>query len=251
MLLLHGFPDSSRLWRHQVRALVDAGFRAIAPDLRGFGDSDRPADVDAYGIRHSVADMLAVLDALEVERAHVVAHDWGAAVGWGSRRYAGERVDRFAVLSVGHPNALRRPSLEQREKGWYQLLFQFEGIAEELLMRDDWELLREWTRGDGDLERYIADLSRPGALTAALNWYRASMAPADELRERPPFPSVAADTLGLWSDRDHYLVEEGMTGSEQYVIGEWRYERIEGASHWMQLDAPERVNELLLEWFRA
>src|SRR5829696_4415972 len=117
VLLLHGFPDSSQLWRHQIRALVDAGYRAIAPDLRGFGDSDRPQEVAAYGVRHSVTDMLAVLDALEIER---------------------ERVDRFAVLSVGHPNALRRPTIEQRERGWYQLLFQFEEVAEELLMRDDW-----------------------------------------------------------------------------------------------------------------
>jgi pimeloyl-ACP methyl ester carboxylesterase len=249
VLLLHGFPDSSHLWRHQVRALVDAGYRAIAPDLRGFGDSDRPAEVGAYGVRHSVADMVAVLDALEVERTHVVAHDWGAAVGWGLAGFVSERVARFAVLSVGHPNALRRPTIEQRERGWYQLLFQFEGVAEELLMRDDWRLFREWTRGDGDVERAIAGLARPGALTAALNWYRASAAPASELRERPAFPSVAADTLGLWSDRDHYLVEAGMTGSGEYVVGEWRYERIEGASHWMQLDAPERVNALLLDWF--
>ena len=249
VLLLHGFPDSSYVWRHQIRALVDAGYRAIAPDLRGFGDSDRPLDIKAYGVRHSVADVLAVLDTLEVERAHVVAHDWGASVGWALAGFAAERVERFAVLSVGHPNALRTPSMEQREKGWYQLLFQFPDVAEQLLMREDWRLLREWTRGDGDVERAIADLARPGALTAALNWYRASARPDHELRERPPFPSVAADTLGLWSDRDHYLVEEGMTGSEEYVVGEWRYERIEGASHWMQLDAPERVNELLLDWF--
>jgi len=248
VLLIHGFPDSSHLWRHQVRALVDAGYRAIAPDLRGFGDSDRPSDVRAYGVRHSVADMLAVLDALEVERAHVVAHDWGASVGWALAGFEGERVERFVVLSAGHPNSLRRPSLEQRERGWYQLLFQFEGVAEELLMRDDWRLLREWTRGDGDVERNVAALSRPGALTAALNWYRASARPDQELRERPPFPSVAAATLGLWSDCDHYLVEDGMRGSGEYVAGEWRYERVAGASHWMQLDAPERVNELLLEW---
>jgi pimeloyl-ACP methyl ester carboxylesterase len=249
VLLIHGFPDSSHLWRHQVRALVDAGYRAIAPDLRGFGESDRPLEVEAYGVGKSVADMLAVLDALEVERAHVVAHDWGGAVGWALAAYAGERVDRFAILSVGHPNALRRPSIEQRERSWYPLLFQFEGTAEELLRHDDWRLFREWSRGDGDTERYLADLARPGALTAALNWYRASWHPDAELRERRPFPSVAADTLALWSDRDHYLVEEQLTASAEYVDGEWRYERIEGASHWMQLDAPERVNALLLEWF--
>ena len=250
VLLLHGFPDSSSLWRHQVEALVGAGYRAIAPDLRGFGDSDRPLEVGAYGVRRSVNDMLAVLDALEVERAHVVAHDWGAAVGWALAGFAGERVGRFAVLSVGHPNALRRPTIEQRERSWYPLLFQFEGTAEQLLMHDDWRLFREWTRGDGDTERAVADLSRPGALTAALNWYRASWRPDAELREGS-LPSVAADTLGIWSDGDHYLVEEQMTASAEYVVGEWRYERIEGASHWMQLDAAERVNALLLEWFTA
>jgi pimeloyl-ACP methyl ester carboxylesterase len=251
VLLIHGFPDSSHLWRHQVAALTAAGYRAIAPDLRGFGDSDRPREVSAYRVRHSVADMVAVLDALEIERAHVVAHDWGATVGWALAAHAAERVDRFVVLSVGHPNALRRPTIEQRERAWYPLLFQFEGTAEELLMRDDWRLLRQWTRGAGDVERAIDDFSRPGALTAGLNWYRANSRPESELRERPPFPSVAADTLGLWSDGDAYLVEEQMTGSAEYVVGEWRYERIDDASHWMQLDQPDRVNELILDWLRG
>jgi pimeloyl-ACP methyl ester carboxylesterase len=247
VVLLHGFPDSSRLWRHQVHALVRAGMRAIAPDLRGFGESDRPERVEDYRIGRSVADVLAVLDTLEIERAQVVAHDWGAAVGWALAAFAPERVERLAVLSVGHPNAMREPTMQAREKAWYRLLFQFDA-AEALLMRDDWKLLRAWLRGNGDVEHYLADLARPGALTAGLNWYRANLAPERELEPRRPFPSVPAATLGLWSSGDHYLVEETVVRSGEHVTGPWRYERIDGASHWMQLDAPDRVNELLLEF---
>jgi pimeloyl-ACP methyl ester carboxylesterase len=248
VLLLHGFPDSHRLWRHQVPVLAGAGMRVIAPDLRGFGDSDRPAAVEDYGIAHTIADLVAVLDALDVPRAHVVGHDWGAGVAWAFAAFVPERVDRLVTLSVGHPEALRSPSLEQREKAWYQLLFQFEGVAEELLRRDGWALLRAWLRGDGDVERYLDELDRPGALTAALNWYRAALHPRRELDPRRPFPRVAAPTLGVWSSGDNYLVEEGMLRSADHVSGPWRYERIEGPSHWMQLDAPERVNELLLDF---
>ena len=248
VLLLHGFPDSSFLWRHQVPALVGAGFRVVAPDLRGFGESDRPEGVEAYAIRRSLADLLAVLDALGIERSHVVGHDYGAGLAWVMAGLAPERVARLVVLSVGHPNAMREPSIEQRERFWYQLLFLFEGVAEELLARDDWKLLREFTRGAGDQERWRADLSRPGALTAALNWYRANAQPERELAARRPFPSVAAPTLGMWSSGDRYLLEEGMVASAAHVTAEWRYERIEGTSHWLQLDAPERVNELLLEF---
>lgn len=248
VLLLHGFPDSSHLWRHQVPALVGAGMRAIAPDLRGFGDSDRPDDVDAYSVGRSVSDLVAILDQLEVDRAHVVGHDWGAGVAWALAAFVPARVDRLVVMSVGHPNALRQPSLEQREKGWYQLLYQFPGVAEELVSRDDWKLFREMLRGAGDGERYVADLARPGALTAALNWYRANATPAQELERTRPFPAVAAPTMGLWSSGDNYLTEESMLGSAEHVTGPWRYERIEGASHWLQLDVPDRVNELLLEF---
>jgi pimeloyl-ACP methyl ester carboxylesterase len=248
VVLLHGFPDSSHLWRHQVPALVDSGMRMIAPDLRGFGESDKPAAVDEYAVSRSVADVLALLDGMGIERADVVGHDWGAVVAWVLAASAPARVERLVAMSVGHPNALRPRSLEQREKGWYQLLFQFAGTAEELLRRDDWKLLRELLRGDGDIERYVADLSRPGALTAALSWYRANLAPERELEPRTPLPAVAAPTLGLWSSGDNYLTEEGMLRSAEHVTGPWRYERIEGASHWMQLDAPARINELLREF---
>jgi pimeloyl-ACP methyl ester carboxylesterase len=248
VLLLHGFPDSSQLWRHQIPALVDAGMRAIAPDLRGFGESERPEGVEEYAIARSVADMVAVLDALDVERAHVVGHDWGAGLAWALAAYVPARVESLVAMSVGHPNTLRRPSIEQREKGWYQLLFQFTGVAEALIRRDDWELFRELLGDAQDRGRYIADLSRPGALTAALNWYRANATPEQELRRMRPFPAVDVPAMGIWSSGDAYLTEEGMLGSGDHVTGPWRYERIEDAGHWLPLDAPARVNNLLLDF---
>jgi pimeloyl-ACP methyl ester carboxylesterase len=247
VLLVHGFPDSSHLWRHQVEALTGAGLRAIAPDMRGFGASDRPESVEDYRLTRAVADLVAVLDTLELRTVKLVGHDWGAGVAWVFAALHADRVERLVAMSVGHP-AAQRHAIEDREKAWYTLLFQFEGVAEELLMRDDWKLLREWLRDDGDVERYIADLSRPGALTAGLNWYRASLHPARQLELRPQLPPVRAPTLGLWSTGDHYLNEAPMLHSAEHVTGPWRYERIEGASHWLQLDARERVNRLLLEF---
>jgi pimeloyl-ACP methyl ester carboxylesterase len=150
-------------------------------------------------------------------------------VGCLHRQLVGKhRAKRLVVMSVGHPNTLHNQTIEQREKAWYQLLFQFPSVAEELLSRDDWKLFREWSRGDGDLERYLADLSRPGALTAGLNWYRASANPRVELGSRRLFPSVSAPTLALWSSRDPYVTEDGMLRSAEHVTGAWRYERIEG-----------------------
>lgn len=248
VLLLHGFPDSSHLWRHQIPVLVGAGMRAVAPDLRGFGESDKPEQVEEYAIARSVADMVAVLDALGIERAHVVGHDWGAGLAWALAAYVPARVERLVVMSVGHPNTLRRPSIGQREKAWYQLLFQFTGVAEALIQRDDWKLFLEMFGSARDRDRYIRDLSRPGALTAALNWYRANATPEQELERTRPFPAVAMPTMGIWSSGDNHLLEEGMLGSGEHVTGLWRYERIEGAGHWLQLDAPDRVNKLLLDF---
>ena len=177
MLLLHGFPDSSRLWREQIPALNAAGLRTVAPDLRGFGESDRPQDVEAYSVGRSVGDIVAVLDGLGIERAHVVGHDWGAGVAWALALLVPERVDKLVVMSVGHPATFARPPLAQREKSWYMLFFQFPE-AEALLERDDWALMREWAATHPDLERVFADLQRPGALTAALELVPRERAPA-------------------------------------------------------------------------
>jgi pimeloyl-ACP methyl ester carboxylesterase len=246
VLLVHGFPDSRAVWRHQVGPLAEAGFRVIVPDLRGFGASERPVGVEHYRVTLLVDDLLELLDD---EPAHVVGHDWGAGIAWVLAALHPDRVRSLAALSVGHPNASRPRSLESREKAWYQLLFQFEE-AEELLLRDDARLLREWLADAPDLERAIEDLRRPGALTAGLGLYRANLHPRGELEDRA-LPPVNAPTLGVWSTGDRYLTEAAMERSGEHVTGPWRYERIEGASHWLQLDAPDRVNRLLLEHLRS
>jgi pimeloyl-ACP methyl ester carboxylesterase len=248
VLLLHGFPDSSHVWRYQVPALAGAGLRVLAPDLRGFGESDRPERVDDYRMRHLVADVVALVDGLGVEKVRVVGHDWGAALAWVFAATVPDRVERLVAMSVGNPNTHRTRSIEQRQKSWYMLLFQFHDVAERLITRDDWKLFREFLGGAGDQEQYLRDLSRPGALTAALNWYRANLAPEIELKTASTLPPVAAPTLGLWSSGDAYLTEDQMLASTDHVSGTWRYVRVEGASHWMQLDAREQINDLLVEF---
>ncbi|HYZ57696.1 MAG TPA: alpha/beta hydrolase [Streptosporangiaceae bacterium] len=245
VVLLHGWPDSARLWRHQIPFLTARGFRVIAPDMRGFGRSDRPDGVAAYALRNAVVDVTGILDALGIEAAHVVGHDFGAAVAWLTAMFVPDRVRKLVIISVPHPLAPR--TIRQDEMAWYQLFFQFTDIAEATIRHDDWAWLRRFSHGDGDLDQAIADLSRPGALTASLNWYRANLAP--RMPGPPPqLPPVLAPTLGIWSDRDHYLDGERMERSADYVQGPWRYEKIGNASHWVPLDAPGRLNELLLGW---
>ena len=176
VVLLHGFPDSGRLWRRQVPALTDAGFKVIVPDLRGYGRSDKPPGVPAYRMRLLAADVRAVLGDAGAERAHVVGHDWGAAIAWVLAAYAPEQVERLVALSVGHPAAMRAAGYEQRQKSWYMLLFQFEGIAEEWLSGEDWANFRAWG-GHPDCEQVIADLQRDGSLTPGLNYSRANGPP--------------------------------------------------------------------------
>jgi pimeloyl-ACP methyl ester carboxylesterase len=246
VLLLHGFPDSSYLWRHQIPALVDAGYRVIAPDLRGFGESSKPQEIEAYEMRTVLNDLVGVTGQLGIQRAHVVGHDWGAALAWMYAFLMPRRVDHLVALSVGHPGMFANPSLEQRQKSWYMLYYQFPGVTEELLRRNGWRLFKQIMGREGDYTRYLRDLARPGALTAALNWYRANRSPEAELRTQTNFPPVLAPTLGIWSDGDKAMEEEGMANSGKYVKGPWRYERIEGASHWIPLDAPDKTNELIL-----
>jgi len=245
VLLLHGWPDSDELWRNQVPALTAGGFRVITPDLRGFGRSSRPEGVESYALSNSIADVAAILDGVDAPTVHVVGHDWGAALAWLTAMYLPDRVRTLTVLSVGHIGVPL--TVREHEMAWYQLFFQFKDVAEATLQYDDWAWLRKFAPGYADIDRAIASLSRPGALTASLNWYRANLAP--RMPGPPPrYPPVTAPTLGIWSDGDRYLDGARMRASGDIVQGPWRYVEISGATHWIPLDAPDELNALLLDW---
>ncbi|MFZ0667243.1 MAG: alpha/beta hydrolase [Acidimicrobiales bacterium] len=247
VVLIHGFPDTAALWRHQVPALVESGFQVIVPDMRGYGRSDKPDEVESYSIPFLAGDILASLDALGIERAHVVGHDWGAAVAWATASLVPDRVDQLVALSVGHPLSFVDAGIEQREKSWYMLLFQFEGIAERWLSDNDWANMRSWAKHP-DADAVIAEMERSKSMTPALNYYRANIPPQALVDPPLELPAVQAPTMGVWSTGDIALNEKQMTGSEAFVSGPWRYERIDGPGHWMQLEAPDAVNELLLDF---
>lgn len=250
VVLLHGFPDSGALWRHQVPALADAGFQVIVPDLRGFGASGVPEEVDAYSMIHSVGDVVAILDHLGLERAHIVGHDLGSALAWAFGAFLPERVDHLVTLSVGQASSFRAAGIAQLSLSWYVFFFQFVGVAEQWLSADGWANYREWS-DHPDTEAIIARWEATDSLTAGLNWYRANITPEGWVAPPLDLPLVQAPTMGVWSSGDFALTEVQMSGSGAYVAGPWRYERIEGPGHWMQLEAPDEVNRLLLDFLPA
>jgi pimeloyl-ACP methyl ester carboxylesterase len=250
VVLLHGFPDSGRLWRNQVLVLAEAGFKVIVPDLRGYGRSDKPSDVAAYTMDLLVGDVLTVIGAVGADRAHVVGHDWGAGVAWATALMAADRVDHLVAMSVGHPATFFTEGFEQYEKSWYMLLFQFAGIAEQWLSADDWANLRAWGRHP-DTDAVIAELEASGSLTPGLNYYRANISPERFLPSGLSPPPIQAPTMGVWSSGDFALTEGQMTRSGGNVAGPWRYERLDGPGHWMQIDAPDAVNRLLIDFLPA
>jgi pimeloyl-ACP methyl ester carboxylesterase len=247
VVLVHGWPDTKRLWSKQVPALVDAGYQVISYDQRGFGASDKPSEVEAYSIPFLAIDVTAILDHLGLERAHLVGHDWGAAVVWATAAFAPERVDHLVPLSVGHPTAFATMGMEQREKSWYMLLFQFAPQAEQWLTMNDGANFREFARHpDGDA--VFAELLRDGSLTPGLNYYRANVTPDALLGPPLELPPIQAPTMGVWSSGDFALLESQMTASSKYCANTWRYERIDGPGHWMQWESPDRVNALLVDF---
>jgi len=255
-LLLHGFPDSSAVWDALTPLLVRGGYRVIAPDMRGFGETDMAARVIDYDIRTGAAvDVIALLEALNISRAHLVGHDFGAPVAWMLAAQSPERFISLSALSVGHIRAFIAAGAEQKRRSLYILIHQFRGLCEWLYRRNDWELLRTHWEGTRDVNETIRLLSRPGRLTAGLNWYRSNASLARMLA--PPITGaaeperVSIPTLGIWPAGDKYLVENQMTRSSEYVDGPWNYACIERASHWVQEDAPEDLATLLLGHWRA
>ncbi|MEX2394421.1 MAG: alpha/beta hydrolase [Actinomycetota bacterium] len=260
VLFVHGFPEFWWSWRHQMRACADASYRAVALDLRGFGSSDRPDDVASYSIAHSMGDITSVIDTLG-GRAAVVSHDWGGALGWAYTAFFADKVERLVVMNAPHPNAYTHVAnhLSQLQASWYMFFFQFEGVAEDVLSRNGFELLRAWFYDtatvklpEDDIAKYLELFARPGALTAGLNWYRANVPPASYLSEqRLELPRIACPAMLLWGLDDAYLTYELGRRAGEFVDGPFALHALPETGHWIQQERPDEVNELLLTFLAS
>jgi pimeloyl-ACP methyl ester carboxylesterase len=249
VVLLHGFPECWMAWRHQLPALAAAGFRVAAPDLRGYGGSDKPRGVAAYRIEKLVADVASLIGELGHERADVVGHDWGGHVAWHLAMWNPERVRRLAILNVPHPARMRRSlrTLSQLRKSWYIFFFQLPLLPERFMSpRSIRVAFRYMTarKGAFDEADVEANVAAAGDRTGPINYYRA----AARFRG-PPYRPVAAETLVIWGGADRWLGPD-LAEPDARWVPRARVERIPSASHWAQADAPERVNELLLSFLR-
>lgn len=245
VLLLHGFPDSRRMWDGVRDELVASGHRVIAFDQRGFGDSTAPVGVRHYAFDDLVGDAVAVIADARIEGPlTVVGHDWGALIGWGLCLARPDLVARHVAVSVGHPSSYRSSGLAQKARGWYVGGFMLVGITEWAYARRDFALMRWHIAAHPDRDGVARDFRRPGRITAGLNWYRRNLAAIFTRR----WPDCRVPTLGIWSTGDAYLVERQMTGSQSRMQAEWDYARIEGAGHWVPMEQPRRVAELIAGW---
>ncbi len=256
VVLLHGFPEHAGSWRYQLPALAAAGYRAIAPDLRGFRDSDKPVGYDHYDLSTLAADVASLLDTLGIERADVIGHDWGGVIAWAFAEEHPDRLRRLVILDAPHPRLfpgqmLRSP--RQLLRSSYIFFFQLPFLPERMIQRRDTveKTFRGWAHRkeafDAEtIDGYVAAMSQPGAATATLSYYRASarrLLGKSFARKRAKI--IQAPTLVLWADDDKALGPELLDGMHD-VVADLRILRIPDASHWVQQDQPERVNKAIL-----
>jgi pimeloyl-ACP methyl ester carboxylesterase len=259
VVLLHGFPEFWYGWRHQIPAVAAAGFHVVAPDLRGYNTSDKPPGVADYRIDLLAADVAAVIRQVSGNggRAHLVGHDWGGVVAWHLAMHHPDVVEKLVILNAPHPAAylreLRRPG--QLLRSWYAFFFQLPRLPESFIRSGNFRALRDLFRhgparagafSEVDIDRYVEAFSRPGALAAAINYYRAAFRRGAGAASRS-VRRIDLPTLLIWGDRDRYLVP-GLT----HGLGQWvtklRVERLPTATHWVQHDEPETVNRLLVRF---
>ncbi len=245
VVLLHGFPQTSAEWRAQLGALADAGYRAVAPDQRGYSPRARPEGAEWYHVRHLVADVLAMADWLGGHTFHLVGHDWGAVVAWQVAGRYPDRLRSLTAVSVPHPvafaSAMASGSGDQRDRSSYVGFFRQPG-SEDTLSPEVLRALFEGSGHPGDVDEYVRALAEPGAVAAALNWYRAI-----DLGMVMGLGPVTTPTLFVWSTDDIAIGREGAEATAEHVAGPYRFEVLEGVSHWIPEEAADDLNRLLLE----
>jgi pimeloyl-ACP methyl ester carboxylesterase len=252
VVLLHGFPQDATAWDRVTPALHQHGLRTLAPHQRGYSPGARPRGRSRYTIREATSDVVALLEAAGLERAHVVGHDWGGVVAWALGAWHPERVRTLTVLSVPHPAAMTRAMVtsDQALRSSYLGLLQLPLLPERLLLARGGAVLRRTLRSGGlphdTVERYVARMREPGALSAALGWYRAL-----PWSGRDPVGRVRVPTLHIWSTGDPALGRAATEATGQFVDGPYRLEVLDDVSHWIPELAPDTVATLITAHTRA
>jgi pimeloyl-ACP methyl ester carboxylesterase len=243
-LLLHGWPQFADSWTTVAQELGNLGYRAVAIDQRGYSPTARPAEQDAYAMQHLVSDVLAFADALGTPRFHLIAHDWGAIVGWNVAQAHPGRVTSFTTLATPHPAALAEAIVndpDQQQRGAYVKFFRAPGnVAEKALLDDDARVLRAAYEGKiapATVDENVRRLSEPSAMTAVLNWYRAN-------DFRVTLGPVSVPTLYIWGSRDRALGERAARNTAQFVTGPYRFEVVD-TTHWIVDEIPRETVALI------
>lgn len=245
VVLLHGFPETSRSWTNVARLLVRDGLRVIAPDQRGYSPGARPTGVAHYDLPSLAGDVIDLLDDFGIEQAHLVGHDWGAAVAWYTAAHHRNRVVTLTAFSVPHLAAYGwalREDDDQRARSSYIRLLRTEGKAESLLLADDAHRLRAMFGPHVErdaVDHYVRTLSGPGALTAALNWYRA-MTP--DLDTTPP---VKVPTTYVWSTDDPALGPAAAERCGEFVDADYEFVVLPDVSHWIPEEVPDAAADAI------
>jgi pimeloyl-ACP methyl ester carboxylesterase len=256
VVLLHGFPETSHMWTRLMPALAEAGYRCLAPDQRGYSAGARPEDVEAYRYEALASDVLAIADAWDAPRFHLVGHDWGSLAGWATVDVAPDRIISFTAMSVAHARAFAEAVRDDPEEEPYRqflALFLTPGAFEALASANDWAALRgAWTDSDAsEIEAYLDVFRQPGAMTAALNWYRASRAHARSLDDASvAFGPVSVPTLLLWGTDDAYVRRMSVERAAAFMRGPYRVVELD-AGHWLAQQQPNRVRDEILAHLRA
>jgi len=259
-LFLHGFPELAFSWRHQLPLAARLGYKAWAPNQRGYGGSTRPQAVSDYRIEYLVADVGHLIDAAGCSEVLLVGHDWGGLVAWEAALRAVRPIQRLVVMNLPHPRRIR----EELRRNWRQKLRSLYALFFQLPWLPEWLLTRRGARAVGEAFRRMAvDKSRfpeevldvyrksalqPGAMTAMLNWYRAAGRRFGE--DLPETPVLEIPTLMIWGEQDTALGKELTYGTEQ-LVRDFTIRYLPDVSHWVQQEAPERVNAILEAWLEG
>lgn len=248
VIFLHGFPQDSTAWDGVVEPLHEQGFRTLAPNMRGYSPGARPSSAKEYVVAKTAADVIALLDSIDADKAHIVGHDWGGFSAWAVASEFPDRVQTVSVLSTPHPGAMKESFVKSTQglRSWYMALFQVPWVSEQIIHPGGpaWNSLM---RGlpPHQAAHYTDRMRQPGALSAALNWYRAM--PRDMIRPSIKMHRITVPTLYVWGERDPALGRAAAEATGDFIAADYTFTILKGIGHWIPETAPDAVVEALLD----